>query len=173
VVLVIQQKEHDVFKRIGTDLIIKKTITLTEALCGTSFLIKHLDGRMLRVTTPPGEVIKPDTFKRIVDEGMPVHGRPFMKGNMYVHFEVSFPDTLDAGLVAELKKVLPPAPVDNTHMDVDADDVHDVASMSTVKDIEDELKSRAHLGKGGGSEAYDSEDDDMPHGAQRVQCAQQ
>ena len=41
-----------------------------------------------------GEVIKPDTFKSIREEGMPTHGRPFQKGNMYVHFVVVFPDTI-------------------------------------------------------------------------------
>lgn len=46
-----------------------------------------------------GEVIKPDTFKCITDEGMPIHGRPFQKGNMYVHFVVVFPERIDPALV--------------------------------------------------------------------------
>jgi DnaJ family protein A protein 2 len=45
--------------------------------------------------------------------------------------------------------------------------------LTEVEDIEEELKSRIHMGKGVGSEAYQSDDDDdMPRG-QRVQCAQQ
>ena len=46
-----------------------------------------------------GKVIKPDTFMNIKDEGMPVHGRPYMKGNLYVHFVVEFPATMDASQV--------------------------------------------------------------------------
>ncbi len=69
-------------------------ITLTEALCGTSFTIKHLDDRILKVTSAPGEVITPDSWKCIQDEGMPEHGRPYEHGNMYIQFHVKFPETL-------------------------------------------------------------------------------
>lgn len=79
--------------------LLQKKISLADALCGANFRFKHLDGRILTVSTTPGEVIKPDTFKRINDEGMPIHGRPFMKGNLYIHFTVDFPDRLDAAQV--------------------------------------------------------------------------
>ena len=46
-------------------------------------------------------------------------------------------------------------------------------NFTTVEDIESELKSRIHLAKLGGAEAYDSDEDEMPRGGQRVQCAQQ
>ncbi len=39
-------------------------------------------------------MIKPGTFKCIHDEGMPIHGRPYAKGNLYVRFNVEFPDTI-------------------------------------------------------------------------------
>lgn len=54
VVLIIQQKEHETFKRVNIDLIIEKKITLAEALCGATVHIKHLDGRVLKLTTTPG-----------------------------------------------------------------------------------------------------------------------
>ncbi len=53
---VVHAKEHERFKRIGTDLVMEKPISLAEALCGTTFTIQHLDDRTLRVTTKPGEV---------------------------------------------------------------------------------------------------------------------
>lgn len=49
-----------------------------------------------------GKVIKPDSFYCIQDEGMPVHGRPFQKGNIYVHFTVEFPESLDESVVSGL-----------------------------------------------------------------------
>jgi DnaJ family protein A protein 2 len=90
VVLVLQQKEHDTFTRLPNpaDLIFEKHISLKEALCGCAFNVKHLDGRTIRVTSVPGEVIKPSSFKVVPEEGMPVHTRPFMKGNLYIKFEV-------------------------------------------------------------------------------------
>jgi DnaJ family protein A protein 2 len=48
----------------------------------------------MQVTQPAGEVVKPGAWKSITDEGMPVHGRPYEKGNLYIHFNVKFPDTL-------------------------------------------------------------------------------
>ena len=63
-------------------------ITLQEALCGTTFEVAALDKRTLHVVSPPGEIIKPNDWKCIQDEGMPVHQRPFEKGNLYVHFKV-------------------------------------------------------------------------------------
>lgn len=93
VVLVVQQKQHDTFKRIQqanpSDLLLEKTISLKEALCGCSFTVQHLDGRTLHIKTNEGQVIKPNSFMVVQSEGMPVHGRPFVKGNLYVRFEVS------------------------------------------------------------------------------------
>ena len=95
-------------------------ITLQEALCGTSFTITHLDKRVLKVTSAPGEVIKPDSWKCINDEGMPEHGRPFEHGNLYIQFHVKFPDVLSSGQVHALQQVLggPPATANGT-MEVD------------------------------------------------------
>lgn len=170
VVLVVQQKEHDVFQRAHADLVFEKKLTLAEALCGTSFLIKQLDGRLLKVTTAPGQVIKPGSFQCIQEEGMPVHGRSYLKGNMYIHYDVEFPETLDAHQVAALRPIFPAAAENGVGMDTDdAEEVH----TTPVADIKEELRSRANLGRGAG-EAYDSEDDDdMPGRGQRVQCAQQ
>jgi hypothetical protein len=92
VVLVIAQKDHAVFTRPAAspmDLIIMKPISLKEALCGVHFTIKHLDGRTLSIKSVPGEVIKPNSFKVVTEEGMPVHTRPYIKGNLYIKFEVS------------------------------------------------------------------------------------
>ncbi len=50
-------KPHDVFERKGADLFIEKKITLLEALTGFSFQVTHLDGRVVKVATMPGEVI--------------------------------------------------------------------------------------------------------------------
>merc|ERR1711907_261584 len=43
------------------------------------------------VRSEPGDVISPGTFKRIASEGMPMHGNPFVKGNLIIAFDVEFP----------------------------------------------------------------------------------
>ncbi len=40
VVIILQLKPHDIFKRQGDDLYMSKTISLTEALCGFCYVLK-------------------------------------------------------------------------------------------------------------------------------------
>ncbi|KAI9073341.1 hypothetical protein K1719_044682 [Acacia pycnantha] len=165
IVFVLQQKEHPKFRRKGEDLFVEHTLSLAEALCGFQFVLTHLDGRQLLIKSNPGEVVKPDSYKAINDEGMPMYQRPFMKGNLYIHFTVDFPDSLNPGQVKELEGVLPPGPSTQlTDMELDECEettLHDV-------NIEEEMRRKRQAQQ----EAYD-EDEDMPGGAQRVQCAQQ
>lgn len=48
-------QDHPVFRRKGADLVIEKTLTLVEALCGFDFYITHMDKRRLRVKSNPGQ----------------------------------------------------------------------------------------------------------------------
>lgn len=64
VIIVLQQKYHDKFQRSSDDLVMTHTITLTEALCGFSLVVKHLDGRDLLITHSRGQVIKPGKLKQ-------------------------------------------------------------------------------------------------------------
>ena len=47
-------------------------------------IIPPIPGRTLQVASTG--VIKPDSWACIKGEGMPVQGRPFDKGNLYIHF---------------------------------------------------------------------------------------
>ncbi|KAI0948456.1 hypothetical protein AcV7_009193 [Taiwanofungus camphoratus] len=58
VVIVIEEKPHDRFKRQENDLFIEQEIDLLTALAGGKFAVKHLDDRALIVNIAPGEVIK-------------------------------------------------------------------------------------------------------------------
>mmetsp|Transcript_21370 Transcript_21370/g.30938 ORF Transcript_21370/g.30938 Transcript_21370/m.30938 type:complete len:415 (-) Transcript_21370:459-1703(-) len=166
---IIQEKEHDVFKRKGADLLVTKSLSLNEALCGFEWIVKHLDGREIVIKSKPGEVIKPESdgatpFVKIVpNEGMPSHGQPFVKGNLYVLFRVNFPvdGELDEETVKVLKKTLP-----NPSMQVDYDEDENEVCHLEHADVK-------NFGKGGAtshSDAYDSDDEDGR--GQGVQCQQ-
>ena len=79
VVIVVQAKEHERFKRRGADLVESINLTLTESLCGFTKVITHLDGRTLQVNVPPGQVTPHQNVKMIQNEGMPFHGSPFAR----------------------------------------------------------------------------------------------
>ncbi|XP_019164159.1 PREDICTED: dnaJ protein homolog [Ipomoea nil] len=166
IVFVLQQKEHPKFKRKGDDLFVDHTLTLTEALCGFQFILTHLDGRQLLIKSNPGEVVKPDQFKAINDEGMPTYQRPFMKGKLYIHFMVDFPDSLSPEQVKALEAILPPRQK-SQYSDMEIDECEET-TLHDVNIEEEMRRKRAHQ-----QEAYEEDGDDMHGGAQRVQCAQQ
>lgn len=166
---VVQEKEHDSFKRKGADLLITKTLSLNEAICGFEWKITHLDKRELIIKSKPGEVIKPENegsvpFVKIVpQEGMPSHGNPFVKGNLYVLFRVEFPEDgeLSENVVKTLKQALP-----SPGMDLDYDE-------EEVEVVNLDHADVRNFGKGGASSsnsAYDSDEDDERSSA--VQCQQ-
>jgi len=169
---VVQEKEHALFKRKGADLLVTKNLSLNEALCGFQWALNHLDDRKIIIKSRPGEVIKSETFggqpfvKKVSGEGMPSHGNPFVKGDLYVLFSVQFPSDgeLSEQQINILKETLP-NPTMNLDYDEDEDDV-EIAHL----DVGD-VKS---FGKGGAavrSDAYDS-DDEGAGGPGNVQCQQ-
>lgn len=166
---IVQEKEHERFKRKGADLLITKTLSLNEALCGFEWMVKHLDGRQILIRNTPGEVIKPESAagqpytKIVANEGMPSRGNPFVKGNLYVLFRVEFPSNgeISAAAVKILKNALP-SPAPELTYNEDEVEVHHLD--------EGDVKS---FGKGGiesRSDAYDS--DEEADGQQPVQCQQ-
>ncbi|KAJ0052594.1 hypothetical protein Pint_00139 [Pistacia integerrima] len=166
IVFVVQQKEHPKFKRKFDDLYVEHTLSLTEALCGFQFALIHLDGRQLLIKSNPGEIIKPGQYKAINDEGMPHHQRPFMKGRLYIHFNVEFPESgiLSPDQCRTLETILPPR-ASKQLSDMEVDDCEE----TTLHDvnIDDEMRRKQHQHQ---QEAYDEDDEtSMP----RVQCAQQ
>ncbi|URE25403.1 DnaJ protein [Musa troglodytarum] len=165
IVFVLQQKDHSKFKRKGDDLFFEHTLSLSEALCGFQYVLTHLDNRQLLIKSNPGEVVKPDQFKAINDEGMPMYQRPFMRGKLYIHFTVDFPESLTLDQCKALETVLPPRlATQMTDMELDECEettLHDV-------NIEEEMRRKQAQAQ----EAYE-EDEDVHGGAQRVQCAQQ
>lgn len=77
------------FRRKGADLVIEKSLTLSESLCGFDFSITHMDKRSLRVKSNAGQVTKHDDVFMLDGEGMPTVGNPFVKGRLFIIFKVS------------------------------------------------------------------------------------
>ncbi|KAI9281195.1 hypothetical protein BY458DRAFT_430181 [Sporodiniella umbellata] len=113
VVIVLNQNEHKVFERKGADLLCKVKISLTEALCGfDKILVRHLDGRGIQVKQLPGHVIKPGMVKRVPNEGMPAYRNHDSRGDLYIQFDVEFPDDGFTSIekIKELEALLPKRP---------------------------------------------------------------
>ena len=57
IIIVLDEKEHALFKRTGIDLVMKMDINITEALCGFKKLVTTLDNRSLVIQTIPGSFL--------------------------------------------------------------------------------------------------------------------
>jgi DnaJ homolog subfamily A member 2 len=155
VVFVVQEKEHEIFKRKGSDLVTHINLELSEALCGFTKTITHMDGRVLRIDSPAGRVVKPDSVHMIEGEGMPYHGNPFTKGRLFIIFRVNFPSSLPQNTIRALQQALPAAP------------------ETAISGEEEECNFRevdiAQFGQGN-DRMHEAEDDEDERGGQRVQC---
>jgi len=107
VVIVIEEKPHERFRRQENDLIIDVEVDLLTALAGGQFAIKHLDDRALIVNIEPGEVVKHGEVKVVHGQGMPSQ-RHHEPGDLYVKLNVKFPETIDPASIPLLERALPP-----------------------------------------------------------------
>eukprot|EP01127_Copromyxa_protea_P020395 TRINITY_DN682_c0_g1_i11.p1 TRINITY_DN682_c0_g1~~TRINITY_DN682_c0_g1_i11.p1 ORF type:complete len:236 (+),score=48.50 TRINITY_DN682_c0_g1_i11:620-1327(+) len=162
IIFVIKEVKHAYFHRDGVHLLIQKDIPLVNALTGISFNIKHLDGRTLHISTPPGDIIKHEDVREIPNEGMPIHGSPFNRGSLYIKFNVVFPTSLGPKAIRTLKKSLPG----------DASESKPAGAAEEVF-LEQVDKERMHRNSHRASAAYDeSSDEDNDHQG-GVSCQQQ
>jgi DnaJ family protein A protein 2 len=134
--------------------------------------IKHLDGRHIVIKTRPGEIIHSEVvevgsgrvlpyIKMVPNEGMPSHGNPFVRGNLYVAFQITFPQELDPKVIETLRQILPGADMPE---DYDPEDVEEC--------LMEEADLR-HFGKGGAASRENEYDEDEEDGQQGgVQCQQ-
>ncbi|KAI2788976.1 Mitochondrial protein import protein mas5 [Penicillium oxalicum] len=153
VVFEIEQKPHPRFQRKNDDLFYQAEIDLLTALAGGSIHIEHLDDRWLTVNIAPGEVIVPDAIKVIHGQGMPSF-RHHDFGNLYIKFDVKFPEKDQLQNLELLEQVLPPRvqqnqpPADAMVEDFELEDI----------DSTENSQARAH----GAAGAMDEDDDDVP-----------
>lgn len=171
VVVVLEQQPHATFKRDGHNLFHKHSLTLLEALTGFSFPLQHLDGRVLMVKSDAGSIVKPGDVRALKEEGMPQVKNPYVRGNIYIEFDVVFPDAKQLSEASKkvLKTVLPPAP---SH----ADTMSDAGTPEEVTLISVDFEAEKRRFEAQAREAYEEqEEEEGGHGGRggQPQCRQQ
>jgi len=96
-------KNNSEFTREGLNLILKKKITLKEALTGFKFDIKHLNGKTYAINNENGNVICSNYTKEIPGLGMMRDGA---FGKLIIQFDVIFPEKLTLEQITKLKDIL-------------------------------------------------------------------
>jgi len=95
VIITINQTAHDVFQRLGADLLMQKEISLQDALCGLQFKVKFLDGKDLYISTKR-RVVKPNDVWKVAGKGLQKsHG--VSHGDLFITFDIKFPDSVHTG----------------------------------------------------------------------------
>lgn len=134
IVFTLIENEHETFQRRGDDLLAKLNITLAESLCGFSrVVLKHLDGRGIKITHPRGAVLKPGQIVRVEGEGMP-QKKTDGRGDLYLEVDIEFPEhgwMEDDVKFGALANILP-----KPHDKIVADEVDEVEIEEDV-DIEE------------------------------------
>ncbi|EPY37862.1 molecular chaperone DnaJ [Angomonas deanei] len=98
----IEVSPHKTFQRRGDDLIVRREVTLAEALLGLKFSLKLLDGRTVNVETTVDQILKPDGVIKISGEGMP--GASGSRGDVYIFTQLKMPAKLNDSQREHIKK---------------------------------------------------------------------
>lgn len=101
ITIVIQNNTE--FKRLGLDLILEKSISLKEALCGFTFELKYLNGKSYTLNNNKGNIVPPEYKKVYTGMGLK---RGEHIGNMIINFHVNFPEKLTEEQINKLNEIL-------------------------------------------------------------------
>lgn len=100
---------HEEYHRDGDHLYMSRDITLVDSLTGFTLELEHVDGH--KFTVEVDGVTECDHVMRVPGKGMPRRsGRGF--GDLYITFEVDFPDTLSDAQKKAIREILVQHPND-------------------------------------------------------------
>ena len=108
----IREKKHKSFQRVNkNDLIYTHTIDLAQALNSEPVRFTTLDGRKLAISVD--EIISPSTVKIVKGEGMPIFENEMnvrdlniKKGDLFIKFDIKFPEYIDPNKKMEITSLL-------------------------------------------------------------------
>ena len=103
-VLIIRHNKHPVFdvESHTYNLVYKQSISLCEALLGFQCKLKHPNGEMLFIKSPPNKVIQNNTVLTAKGKGLPtIRGTV---SNLLIMFEVEIPSAFDSAKYGDVLK---------------------------------------------------------------------
>ena len=101
--VIITIKEHDLYKRDGLNLILQKSITFKESICGFSFTINHIDGRAYKINSESCFILANHNQKIIDNLGME---RDEHRGNLLIVFTIIYPEKFTSEQIEKLNEIL-------------------------------------------------------------------
>ncbi|SOV19256.1 HSP40, subfamily A, putative [Plasmodium sp. gorilla clade G2] len=171
-VVILNEKQHPVFRREGIDLFMNYKISLYESLTGFVAEVTHLDERKILVNCTNCGFIRHGDIREVLDEGMPTYKDPFKKGNLYITFEVEYPmDLIITNENKEFLKILKKQNEVEKKYDLENSELEVVTCSPVDKEyIKVRVTKQQQQQQ---QEAYDDEDHQPEMEGGRVACAQQ
>ena len=117
-IFIINEQEHNIFKRVENDLIVGLDINLIDSLIGFKFEFTHLDGSKFLIESDT--IIKQDSIKVIKNKGMPYNSQAQVFGDLIFKFNIIYPTQLHSKDFTTLKNILPNSifkPITNTNLE--------------------------------------------------------
>lgn len=90
--LIIKAKHHSRLKVKKYDIILEQVVSLYDALTGGNIQYIHLNGEQYVLHT--SKCIRPNDTLMVEGFGMPHRNKPSKFGNLFIHFNIQFPDLL-------------------------------------------------------------------------------
>jgi DnaJ-class molecular chaperone len=101
--IIIKVINNSCFKRQSLDLILNKSISLKDSLCGFTFELVYLNGKTYTLNCNGGNIIFPGYKKILPNMGLSREG---FTGNLIIEFQVQFPEKLLEQQIIQLKEIL-------------------------------------------------------------------
>lgn len=95
------------YRRMGNDIVVNQTISVSEAIRGKSVEVVNIDDASIDV--PIGSTIGRNSVVHVPGKGFPFVGEE-TRGDMVVNFEIAFPEKLSDSQRSELMRLLPEDP---------------------------------------------------------------
>ena len=117
-IFIINEQEHNIFKRVDNDLVVGLDINLVDSLVGFKFEFTHLDGSKFLIES--NQIIKQDDIKVVKNKGMPYNSRAEVFGDLIFKFNIIYPNSIDFSNINKIKSVLPSSifkPIMNSNLD--------------------------------------------------------
>jgi len=149
-IIIFRVQNNTKFERKNNDLILHKKILLSEALCGTEFIINHPNQQDILITYE--NIIHPNQMKIIKGLGFP-YKNSVRTGNLIILFEIIFPSSID-----DNKKQL----------------IHKLLPKREKIDEKDKADKKEYILENFNKSEYDDDDDEEEYSTDsNVQCSQQ
>ena len=172
VVIINEIKSKNGITREGENLIYHKKINLVEALCGTVFIYKQLDGRLIKVKTD--SIIIPNQIMKIKGEGMKKGKEGTEFGDLIIKFSIKFPEKLSNERKKYLLKILPKT--EPQIWDLDPKKYPEAEEKELEYIVQDDYSSNYNSKESNTRRTYNNESDDInsdEEGGTPVNCATQ